>query len=65
MTKDNQNKINKDSNEELNKPDDNSSDDKKPNRNIKPPRFYNLSEGVNPKIHSDEAVKEKEKKYNG
>lgn len=36
-----------------------------PNKEIKPPRFYNLSEGVNPKIHSDEVVKEKEKKYNG
>lgn len=33
----------------------------KPNLNIEPPRFYNLSEGVNPKKFNDEAVKEKQK----
>lgn len=38
----------------------NSEDEKKPNLNIKPPRFYNQSEGVNPKKFSDAALKAKE-----
>lgn len=40
-------------------------DELKPNKNIKPPRFYSLSEGVDPKKFGDSVVKEKEeKKYN-
>lgn len=62
---DTQDKNTKDNNEESNKDKIDSPKEEKPNVNIEPPRFYNISEGVNPKIYSDEAVKEKEKKYNG
>lgn len=59
------NKNIKDEKEESKKANSDSYNEEIPNKEIKPPRFYNLSEGVNPKIHSDEIVKEKEKKYNG
>ena len=35
---------------------------KKVNKNIKPPRFYSKSEGVNPKKYADSVVKEREEK---
>ena len=37
--------------------------EEKPNKELKPPRFYNLSEGVDPDKYSDKVVKEKEEKY--
>lgn len=40
-----------------------SSKEEKPNKDLKPPRFYNLSEGVDPDKYSDKVVKEKEEKY--
>ena len=33
-----------------------------PNKNLKPPRFYNLSEGVDPKKFGDAAMQTKETK---
>ena len=37
--------------------------EEKPNKELKPPMFYNLSEGVDPDKYSDKVVKEKEEKY--
>ncbi len=56
----NQNK--KDEKEESEEGKKDSSKEKKPNKNIEPPKFYNLSEGVNPNKNSDEETMEKEKK---
>lgn len=39
-----------------------SGNEDKPDEKIVPPRFFNLSEGVNPKYFSDKALKDKEKK---
>jgi hypothetical protein len=59
---DTQDKNTKDNKEESNKSKSDSTKEEKPNVNLEPPRFFNISEGVNPKIYSDEAVKEKENK---